>query len=120
MGTVIFGAFAGPDIYASAELRPLHAVGEEVAEAGFAVETAHRHHGLGSALMDRIITAARNCGIHQLHMICARGNQPMQRLGEKFGTHFRIDHGEALGKIETDPATPSPSWGWRCTTHRIS
>jgi GNAT superfamily N-acetyltransferase len=76
-----------------------------MAEAAFVVETAHRHHGLGSALMDRIITAAQNRAIHQLHMICARENQPMQKLGEKFGAHFRIDHGEALGEIDANPPT---------------
>lgn len=106
IGTVIYGAFIGSEMYASAELRSVHAVGDEMAEAAFAVESAHRHHGLGSALMDRIITAAQNRGIHQLHMICARENQPMQRLGEKFGAHFKIDHGEALGEIETEAATP--------------
>lgn len=106
IGTVVYGAFIGPEMYASAELRSLHAVGDEMAEAAFVVEEPHRHHGLGSVLMDRIITAAQNRGIHQLHMICARENQPMQRLGEKFGAHFRIDHGEALGEIETDPPSP--------------
>ena len=106
IGTVVYGAFIGPEMYASAELRSVHAVGDEMAEAAFVVESPHRHHGLGSALMDRIITAAQNRGVHQLHMICARENQPMQRLGEKFGAHFRIDHGEALGEIETDPVTP--------------
>ena len=60
---------------------------------------------VGSVLMDRIITAAQNRAIHQLHMICARDNQPMQKLGEKFGAQFRINHGEALGEIETDPPT---------------
>ena len=106
IGTVIYGAFIGSEMYASAELRSVHAVGDEMAEAAFAVESAHRHHGLGSALMNRIITAAQNRGIHQLHRICARENQPRQRLGEKFGAHFKIDHGEALGEIETDPITP--------------
>ena len=105
IGTVVYGAFVGSEMYASAELRALHAVGDEMAEAAFVVETAHRHHGLGSVLMDRIITAAQNRAIHQLHMICARDNQPMQKLGEKFGAQFRIDHGEALGEIETDPPT---------------
>ena len=106
LGTVVYGAFLGSEMYASAELRALHVLGDEMAEAAFAVETMHRHQGLGSALMERIITTAQNRGIHQLHMICARENQAMQRLGEKFGAHFRRDHGEALGEIETDPATP--------------
>ncbi len=105
-GTVVYGAFLGSEICASAELRALHALGDDVAEAAFVVETAHRHLGLGSALMDRILTAARNRGIHQLHMICTRENQPMHRLGEKFGAHFTLDGGEALGEIGTQPATP--------------
>lgn len=106
IGTVIYGAFIGPEMYASAELRALHAVGDEMAEAAFVSESTHRHNGLGSALMERIITAAQNRGIHQLHMICARENQAMQRLAEKFGAHFKIANGEALGEIETDPVTP--------------
>ena len=105
IGTVVYGAFMGREMYASAELRALHAAGDEMAEAAFAVESTHRHHGLGSALMDRIITAAQNRGIHQLHMICARGNHPMQRLAEKFGANFRLDRGEALGEITTEAPT---------------
>jgi GNAT superfamily N-acetyltransferase len=105
-GTVIYGAFLGPELYASAELRALHVMGDEMAEAAFAVETAHRHQGLGSALMNRIITAAQNRGINQLHMICARENQPMLRLGEKFGAHFRLDRDEAMGEIAPRAATP--------------
>lgn len=106
IGTVIYGAFIGPEMYASAELRALHAVGDELAEAAFVCESAHRHNGLGSALMERIITAAQNRGIHQLHMICARENQAMQRLAEKFGAHFRPGHGDVLGEIEPRQATP--------------
>jgi GNAT superfamily N-acetyltransferase len=87
-GTVIYGAFLGSELCASAELRALHVMGDELAEAAFVVETAHRHQGLGSALMNRIITAAQNRGIHQLHMICARENHPMQQLGRKFGANF--------------------------------
>ena len=83
IGTVVYGAFCGPEMFASAELRALHALGDEMAEAAFAVEKAHRHLGLGSALMDRIITAAQNRGIDQLHMICVRENQPHAAPGRK-------------------------------------
>lgn len=105
-GTVIYGAFLDGEIYASAELRALHVLGDEEAEAAFVVETAHRHQGLGSALMDRIITTAQNRGIHQLHMICARENHPMQRLGLKFGAQFTMSPGEALGEIAPAQVTP--------------
>ncbi|WP_373503938.1 N-acetyltransferase family protein [Aestuariivirga sp.] len=106
VGTVVYGAFIGQEMFASAELRSLHVMGDEMAEAAFAVETAHRHLGLGTALMDRIITAAQNRGIGQVHMICTRENQPMQRLAEKFGAQFRTDHGEVSGDIEPRSATP--------------
>ncbi len=106
IGTVIYGAFIGHEMYASAELRALHMMGDKEAEAAFAVEAGHQQHGLGSALMDRIITAARNRGIGQVHMICMRENQTMQRLAEKFGAEMRIGHGEACGEIPTRGATP--------------
>ncbi len=105
-GTVIYGAFLGSEMHGSAELRALHTAGDENAEVAFAIERDHQHLGLGSALMDRIITAAQNRGIGQLHMICMRENAPMQRLAEKFGAHFHVDHGEALGEIE--PGKPTP------------
>ncbi len=106
IGTVIYGAFIGPDIYASAELRPLHIARDKMAEAAFVVESAHRHMGLGSALMERVITAAQNRGVEQLHMICARDNRAMQQLAGKFGARFRIDDAEALAEIAPAQATP--------------
>ena len=106
LGTVIYGAIIGRELCASAELRSLHVMGDEIAEAAFVVETEHRHHGLGSLLMERIVTAAQNRGIGQVHMICSRDNQAMQGLAEKFGAHFKIDHGEALGEIAAQDPTP--------------
>ena len=104
IGTVVYGAFLGPEMYASAELRALHALGDEMAEAAFVVETAHRHQGLGSALMDRIITTAKNRGIHQLHMICARENQPDAAAGPRSSARsFSIDQGEASGRDRARP-----------------
>lgn len=106
IGTVIYGAFIGTEMHASAELRAIHPMGDAMAEAAFAVEKDHQRHGLGSALMDRIITSAQNRGIGQLHMICMRENSRMQRLARKFGARLKIDGGEATGEIE--PAHPTP------------
>jgi hypothetical protein len=44
-------------------------------------------------------------------MICARENHPMQQLGRKFGAHFTLGQGEALGEIAPDPATAFSLWG---------
>lgn len=106
LGTAIYGAFAGTEMHASAELRALHPLGDSVAEAAFAVERNHQHNGLGSLLMDRIITTAQNRGIGQLHMICMRENFPMKRLAEKFGAQLKIEESDVLGQIE--PHNPTP------------
>jgi len=106
LGTVIYGAFDGHDIHASAELRPLDVTGEAMAEAAFTVEKDYQHHGLGSLLMDRIITAAQNRAIGQLYMICLRDNSTMQHLAEKFGARLKVEDGEVTGRIE--PAWPTP------------
>lgn len=115
IGTVIYGAFIGSEMYASAELRSLHAVGDEMAEAAFVVETAHRHHGLGSVLMDRILTAAQNRGIGELYMICLRDNGRMQHLAEKFGARLKVEDGEVTGRLATPVPTPVSllDEGWR-------
>jgi RimJ/RimL family protein N-acetyltransferase len=104
LGTLVYGAFEGGEIHASAELRPLDL--KATAEAAFTVEKHAQDHGLGSELMDRVITAAQNRRIGQLHMICLRENGRMQHLAEKFGARLKIERGEVTGQIE--PAYPTP------------
>lgn len=106
LGTVIYGAFIGQEMHASAELRAIHPLGDTLAEAAFAVEREHQHHGLGSVLMGRVITAAQNRGIGQLHMICMRENATMQRLASKFGARLKLEEGDVVGQIE--PRFPTP------------
>ena len=107
IGTVTYGAFHGYEMHASAELRPLDVPGESMAEAAFAVERDCQHHGLGSLLMDRIITAAQNRSIGQLYMICMRDNATMQHLAGKFGAQMKVEQGEVTGQIETAWPTPA-------------
>jgi GNAT superfamily N-acetyltransferase len=105
LGTVIYGAFLGAEMHASAELRSLHPLGDAMAEAAFAVEREHQHHGLGSALMDRIITTAQNRGIGELHMICMRDNGRMQRLAAKFGARMKVEDGDLVGHLDSPRPT---------------
>lgn len=109
IGTVVFAAFLEGEIVGTAELRPIHLDGDLIdvmAEAAFVVERDHQHHGLGSVLMDRIITTAQNRGIHQLHMICMRDNDRMQRLANKHGARLKFEAGEVTGEIA--PSYPTP------------
>ena len=106
LGTLIYGAYYGGEIRASAELRSLEMVGEAMAEAAFTVEKLYQDKGLGSLLMNRIIVAAQNRSISQLHMICLRDNDRMQHLAGKFGARLKIKSGEVTGRI--DPTYPTP------------
>jgi GNAT superfamily N-acetyltransferase len=101
LGAVVFGAFHDGEIHASAELRPLDHVSEATAEAAFTVEKPYQDHGLGSLLMDRIITTAQNRGIGHLYMICLRENGRMQHIADKFGARIKIEQGEVTGSLET-------------------
>src|SRR5438445_10801392 len=57
LGTLVYGAFKGGEIHASAELRTLDPA---VAEAAFTAEKDAQDHGLGSILMDRVTNAAQS------------------------------------------------------------
>lgn len=106
LGNVIYGAFADGEIHASAELRPISQQDHLSAEAAFTVEHDVQDAGLGSALMDRILTAAQNRGIGELYMICLRDNGRMQHLAEKFGARLRVEDGEVTGTLQTPYPTP--------------
>lgn len=114
-GTVIYGAFRDGEIHASAELRPLSENEHPAAEAAFTVERGLQDAGLGTALMDRILTAAQNRGIGQLYMICLRENGRMQHLAEKFGARLKVEDGEVMGQLQTPVPTPVSIFdeGWR-------
>jgi GNAT superfamily N-acetyltransferase len=105
LGTAVFGAFDGGELRASAELRAILPSRPGEAEAAFAVEKAFQDKGLGSALMDRILTAAQNRGISRLHMICLSENIRMRRLAGKFGARIKIADGEVSGRL--DPPFPT-------------
>lgn len=104
-GAVIFGAFHGGEIHASAEMRPLENTPEPTAEAAFTVELPYQDHGLGSLFMDRIITTAQNRGIHHLCMVCLRENGRMQHIADKFGARLKVEDGEVTGALETTTPT---------------
>ena len=104
-GNIAFGAFADGEIRASAELRALGHTVKSSAEAAFTVEKSAQEIGLGALLMDRIITAAQNRQIGQIHMICLRDNVRMKRLARKFGARLQIAADNVTAQIT--PSYPS-------------
>ncbi len=59
LGTVVYGAFLGSEMYASAELRALHVLGDEMGGGGLRGRNRTPPPGAGFGVMDRIITTAQ-------------------------------------------------------------
>jgi len=105
LDATIFGVFINGEIRASAELRSIFGGATPDAEAAFAVEADRQDQGLGSELMDRILTTAQNRGIARLHMICLSENARMRHLAGKFGARLTFAEGEVTGEVS--PAGPT-------------
>ena len=104
-GTAVYGLFIAGILRGSAELRLILPSPNE-AEAAFAIEKPFQNKGLGSALMERVLTAAQNRGISRLHMICLTENIRMRKLAGKFGARIKVADGEVTGRL--DPPYPTP------------
>jgi GNAT superfamily N-acetyltransferase len=106
LDAVIHGFFIDGVLRGAAELRPLGSKQPHDAEAAFSIEQPWQSHGVGSALLDRTLLAARNRGIKMLHMSCLAHNQRMQQLARKFDAELSFDFGSVVGEVEAPRPTP--------------
>jgi GNAT superfamily N-acetyltransferase len=100
---VIYGFFADGMLRGVAELRPF---GVNQAEAAFSIEKPWQSHGVGTELLERVLLAACNRGIKQLHITCLLENQRMQQLARKFDADLRHDFDSVIGEVEAPYPTP--------------
>jgi GNAT superfamily N-acetyltransferase len=77
LDAVMHGFFVDGALRGVAELRPIGGGAPDEAEAAFSIETAWQSNGVGTALLERTLLAARNRGIKLLHMACLANNQRM-------------------------------------------
>jgi GNAT superfamily N-acetyltransferase len=103
---VLHGYFVDGLLRGVAELRPLGPRNAPEAEAAFSIEKPWQSHGIGSALLERTLLAARNRGIKFLHMACLANNQRMQQLARKFDAELSFDFGSVVGEVEAARPTP--------------
>ena len=99
---IVHGFFVDGVLRGAADLRML---GRE-AEAAFSIEKPWQSHGIGSALLERSLLAARNRGIKHLHVCCLANNQRMQHLARKFDAELTFDYGTVNGTMENPYPTP--------------
>ena len=110
LDAVIHGYFVDGVLRGVAELRPLGKEFAQEAEAAFSIETPWQSHGVGSALLERTLLAARNRGIKLLHMACLANNSRMVDLAKKFDAELTFDFGSVVGEVEAAHPTPMSMW----------
>ncbi len=102
---VIYGFVAQGVVRGAAELRPFE-LGAGQAEAAFSIEKTWQSNGVGTELLERVLLAARNRGVKQLHITCLLENQRMQQLARKFDADLRVDIDSVVGEVEAPYPTP--------------
>ena len=110
LDAVIHGFFVDGILRGVAELRLLGNGFAEEAEAAFSIETPWQSNGVGTALLERTLLAARNRGIKLLHMACLANNRRMVDLAKKFDAELSFDFGSVVGEVEAPHPTPLSVW----------
>jgi GNAT superfamily N-acetyltransferase len=102
-GNVAYGFIVDGLLRGAAELRPFD---RGLAEAAFSIEKPWQSHGVGTELLERVLLAARNRGVKQLHITCLLENERMQHLARKFDAELRHDFDSVIGEVEAPYPTP--------------
>jgi GNAT superfamily N-acetyltransferase len=102
LGELVY-AYAEQDVLrASAEMRRLAEPEGHDAELVFSVEADWRNRGIGRALFEKMIIAARARGFERLHMNCLAWNRPMQALARRFEAEIHFEPGDIVGTVIAD------------------
>jgi len=110
LDAIIHGFFVDGVLRGVAELRPLGKVFANEAEAAFSIEKPWQSNGVGTALLERTLLAARNRGIKHMHMACLANNKRMVDLAKKFDADLSFDFGSVIGEVEAPHPTPMSVW----------
>jgi GNAT superfamily N-acetyltransferase len=106
LGAVVHGFFVDGMLRGAAELRMLGPAFAREAEAALSIEAPWQSHGVGSALLERTLLAARNRSIRKLHMACLANNRRMRELARKFAAELSFDFGGVVGEVAAARPTP--------------
>ena len=107
LGSVAYGAFPDGELRAVGELRGVLDRWPAAAEAAFSVQSDWQDHGIGEALMTRVIAAAQNRGVASLNMVCLRDNSRMQHLAEKHNAVLSVLPTEVTAFLDQPWPTPA-------------
>ena len=95
-GAVLHGFFVDGVLRGIAELRPLP--GDE-AETALSIEKEWQGRGVGTALLERTLLAARTRATKLLHLTCLPENRRMWQLARKFRADLTFGYGGVVGTL---------------------
>jgi len=106
---IVYGAFVDGTMRAAGELQFLPEAWPPMAEAAFSVEPGWQDEGIGTLLLSRVITAARNRGVTTIIMHCQLDNARMRHLAEKHEADLKFEEGSITGRL-LQPWPDAVSW----------
>ncbi len=98
----------GGTVRGTAELHPPAA--DHPADIAFSVEPDYRNGGIGTALFETVMVAARYSRFPELRITSTAGNRAMRALARKFGARFTFEGGDVTGllALPVEPALAVP------------
>jgi GNAT superfamily N-acetyltransferase len=105
LSTVVVGVFEDGVLRGAAECRWLGPSRPRTVELAVTVEKPWQDQGIGSALVSRVLTIARNRGVVSVFMLCLTDNRAMQAIVRKHAGDLRY----AEGDVEATIAVPFPT-----------
>ena len=108
-GALIVGYVTAGEVRGLGQLELLGARSPRAAELAVSVERPWQNRGIGTALLRRLVLAARNRLIERIYMVCLMDNGRAVRMARRLDGALRFRNGEAEARIE--PPWPTP-WTW--------
>jgi GNAT superfamily N-acetyltransferase len=105
LGTAIVGCFDDGVLRGAAECRWLGPAQPRTVEVSVTVESAWQDQGVGTELVGRVVTIARNRGVVSVFMMCLTDNRAMQAIARKLAGDLRFAHGD----VEASIVVPFPT-----------
>lgn len=94
-GSVVIAFFAGGEVRAAAHLTWRNGLLPRNGEIGLSVEQPFRRRGIGTALLRRAMTAARNRFVSDVSLLCMPENAAMRRVAAHLGLKWKLASGQA-------------------------
>lgn len=105
LSTVVVGCFEDGVLRGAAECRWLGPANPRTVELAVTVERPFQDQGIGTELVSRVLTVARNRGVVSVFMLCLTDNRAMQAIVRKLAGDLSF----AGGDVEATIAVPFPT-----------